>query len=522
MGRTRCALLLVLALSALVLWFHYLAAYQVDDAYIVYRYADNLAHGKGFVFNEGERVEGVTCFLWTLALVPFAALGLPLPIVGPILTALAGAAILLLLPGVSARLAGRAAVDGWDLATPFLLAAHPAFAYWSVGGLETVPYTLLLVLALRDLLREQERGRGRRSALWAGLATLMRPEAPLLAAALGLGRAIGGPQRENRDRVRDALAWCGLVSGFFLPFLAFRRLYFGEWLPNTYYAKTGGELLHTIMSGRDYTVRFLASLAPGFGSEAPSATAFGLLLLVLLLAVGLARPALRPAALLIYAQGIAVFIEGGDWMFLHRFWVPTLPFLALLMVGAARDLAGVSRRLRPALLGLGCLLVASGATAGVRQRDGANGLAVNAEGYRSAHHAIARYLKERGRPGDTVALMDVGIIGYESGLRVLDISGLTEPRVAKSPGGFLEKQYPAEPILAEAPRFFVLVNGYRMDERIAHHPDFLKRYRLVMMKNHRFNWTPPQSYYLYLFERRDANGGTAASAAGDTIAPAPH
>src|SRR2546425_4272837 len=198
-NRTRwCLALGVLAVCG---WFAYLAVYQVDDAYIVYRYARNLAHGEGFAFNPGERVEGVTCFLWTLALVPFAAAGLPLPLVAPILTALAGLGVVLLLPRVSARLSGRDRPDAWAAAGSALLASHPAFAYWSVGGLETVPYTLLVVLALHDQLREQARGAGRRSAIWLGLAALVRPEAPLIAAGVVLGRGWAGPRRGPGGRL---------------------------------------------------------------------------------------------------------------------------------------------------------------------------------------------------------------------------------------------------------------------------------------------------------------------------------
>src|SRR5262245_51389143 len=34
--------------------------HTVDDAYISYRYARNLARGIGLVYNEGERIEGYT------------------------------------------------------------------------------------------------------------------------------------------------------------------------------------------------------------------------------------------------------------------------------------------------------------------------------------------------------------------------------------------------------------------------------------------------------------------------------
>src|SRR6266850_6494270 len=37
-----------------------------DDAFISFRYADNFVHGRGLVWNEAERVEGYTNFLWTM------------------------------------------------------------------------------------------------------------------------------------------------------------------------------------------------------------------------------------------------------------------------------------------------------------------------------------------------------------------------------------------------------------------------------------------------------------------------
>src|SRR5262245_61339106 len=131
--RRRLALLCVPAALAVAGWFRWFAVYQVDDAFIVYRYAENLARGLGFVFNPGERVEGVTCFLWTVFLAPFAALGWPLPKVAPVLTGLCGVAIVLLVPYVSARLrtpGRRPAPDRWDFGAAALAAAHPTLAYW--------------------------------------------------------------------------------------------------------------------------------------------------------------------------------------------------------------------------------------------------------------------------------------------------------------------------------------------------------------------------------------------------------
>src|SRR5687768_17195064 len=42
--------------------------FTVDDSYISFRYARNWARGLGLVYNEGERIEGYTNFLWTIIL----------------------------------------------------------------------------------------------------------------------------------------------------------------------------------------------------------------------------------------------------------------------------------------------------------------------------------------------------------------------------------------------------------------------------------------------------------------------
>ena len=65
---------LILSAGAIrcVLAIHSAANGLFDDAYASLRYASNLAHGQGFVFNPGERVLGTTSPLHTLLL---AALG---------------------------------------------------------------------------------------------------------------------------------------------------------------------------------------------------------------------------------------------------------------------------------------------------------------------------------------------------------------------------------------------------------------------------------------------------------------
>ena len=487
--------LLIALLVAAASWMAWLAVYQVDDAFIVYRYARSLARGDGFVFNPGEHVEGVTCFLWTVALAPFAAAGLPLPRVAPVATAIAGLTCLVIVARRHAESEGRDRLALRDLLPPTLLAVTPAFAYWSVGGLETVPYALLLTLAARAHARERRGLGGWASAAWLGIAALVRPETPLVVAALAADRArTQGPVATAR--------WLGIVAAIVGPFLIFRRLYFGSWLPNTYYAKAGASLPVLIARGWGYLLDCMASTVPSFGSSGGVIALLGALTVGALVAFAWRRAALRTEAIVVLAVAAAIVLEGGDWMVLSRFWVPALPALAVIAGAALVRLSSRQRAGTAAAILIVAAVVASGVTTSVAARNGGRGLLVNALGYRHAHREVARYLNEHAAPGDTVALMDVGMIGWDADrLRLIDITGLTDHDIAHAPGDFLDKRFPVSDLLARDPRFIVLVPGFPADGRIFEDPEFTSRYRALFSVDHRFNWDPPSTYKLCVFER---------------------
>jgi hypothetical protein len=481
--------MLLAAAAGAMTW---LAVYQVDDAFIVYRYARNFAQGAGFVFNPGERVEGVTCFLWTVLLAPFAAIGLDLPRVAPVLTGVCGLATIALTARRHAEAEGRTSLAPRDLVPALLLASTPSFLYWSVGGLETVPFALLVMLTVRDHARM-------RSAIWLGLASLTRPETPVVVGALALDRLLRGTDRRALAR------WLAVVAALFVPFLLVRRLYFDAWLPNTYFAKTGAPLAVRATAGWSYLQEAAGSLVPAFGWKGWLVATLGLIVIAGLSVFALGSPRLRPEGLVVIALAAACVFEGGDWMVLHRFLVPALPPLAVLAGAALLRAAGGLRDRRWAASAVGLACVAHGILTAVEERNGGRGLRVQGEGYRHAHREIAAYLAEHGARGEAVALMDVGMIGwYAPQLVVIDITGLTDREVARAPGGFLNKRYPVERLLAREPRFFVLVPGFPADDRIHDDPAFQARYRLRFALNHRFNWEPPSQYNLHVFEKGPA------------------
>ena len=103
---TRLALILpaVVALLARVLT----GPHPIDDAYITFRYARNLAEGLGLVYNPGEWVLGTTAPLWAMLLGGGYRLGLTdLPWLATIVSAVCDAATVALLVSLCLRMGWR-------------------------------------------------------------------------------------------------------------------------------------------------------------------------------------------------------------------------------------------------------------------------------------------------------------------------------------------------------------------------------------------------------------------------------
>ena len=69
-------------------------SFLLDDAFISFRYARNLADGYGLVWNIGERVEGYTNFLWVCLMAAGIRLGIEPEIFSRILSIASGAGVL--------------------------------------------------------------------------------------------------------------------------------------------------------------------------------------------------------------------------------------------------------------------------------------------------------------------------------------------------------------------------------------------------------------------------------------------
>jgi hypothetical protein len=415
----RLSLLAVMALACLVALQQ---RFMLDDAFIALRYARNWVEGAGLVWNAGERVQGFTSPLWTVLLaLPLRAGVEPIVFidsVGPLLLlgTLAGTAAL-----ARRVFDSRAAA----LLATALAACNPSLLAFATGGLETqllaCLLTALFVLAAPALPLTVARGVG--LSLLSAACLLTRLDAALAVLAAWLLVLL----RERR-RPRAARAQLQLMAALKLPalalvggWLAFCFEYYGDVLPNTFYAKTGGSAW---LSGAGFLVVFMTSYVLW-----PSV--LGLLL---------AWPRVRRRAPAAYALALALGASyayiasvGGDFME-FRFCVPTLPLLFTLIAGMI--VRAVARPWLRAALVASVLGGAAHHALTFQSQDGiesvsalASHLDERAQNWIGVGRALASSLPPNSTV--TIALTAAGAIPYYSRLPAVDMLGLTDPWIAR-------------------------------------------------------------------------------------------
>jgi hypothetical protein len=376
-----------------------------DDMMISMRYGRNLAEGHGLVWNAGEHVEGYTNFLWTIVMAGAHFLPVPdhkmaLVIKGIGFTLLCGSFYLAL--KMLRELAPRS-----FLATPLLLIGMfmcVDIVHWSTWGFETSLMTFLDMLVLLRLMQ------GKQDLLCfvaLSLVPLVRGDGlHVFAANAFLALVLSERPLSTARRLSFAVIP-------FVAHIAFRRVYYGDWLPNTYYLKV--YLLDDVRHrGALYARGFLMTYAV-------------LLTLATGAALMIARRDKRALVYFVSLVGTLGYVvnTGGDMFGNFRFCAHLMP---IVFVFAASGVALLGRRTIPKLVWAGVFYLVSVPLLHPFDRL----VFLDGNGDPMEQIQVAMLMKKNAKPTSSVAVITAGILPYFNiGMRAIDILGKSDKQIAK-------------------------------------------------------------------------------------------
>jgi hypothetical protein len=417
------ALWLILLAGATIVLLGPLRAEQwvFDDSFIGLTYAKNLASGNGFTFN-GVRVLGTTAPLPVLA---YAALARLTGLDAARIASLVGLVSLVLSPIVWAAALHPTAFRALP---PSLLMAH--FALWAFSpyfltlfGHETLPAITLLGASVALIARHRWFPAG----VVGACAALCRAETALVvgAAAVALGLPLAGRSAAMK---RSAPPLGGLVSlgrvaagalVLIAPILLYELWSFGTVVSHSFSSKAAQTTLgnEPFLPG---SFRWLRDMYTSSGG-------------VMLSAIFLAAGALQVRHLPRAAGGALVGLVAWcslypilDLPFYHWFVVPLVLAAQLLISWGVTAL--LMRFARVAVARAGLLFLAAAivfASFGQLFQQARLRPYPNVVLYRE----VAHWLKSNARPDASVAYLEIGNLGYYSGLHVVDTLGIASAGV---------------------------------------------------------------------------------------------
>ena len=377
-----------------------------DDAWIYFRYADNLFGGCALAYNCADGpIEGFTSPLY-LALLALVA---PLGIEWPAASRAIGAACLTLTFGAVVLLCARIRAGGEDERDAILVPAAAVGVLMldeyvlvnAVTGLETALAAFVATWIFAAACREDMRGL--RTLLVLGV--LARPELALFALLLPIL-----PRTRNLGYLAPlAAAGCGM--------LVIRWWLFGDFLPNTFWVKAGGTARHFELG-----LRYVGECLLDFP-------------LVLASPLALLHRRLRSEVswiLAIAVAWLAFFLRsGGDFFDFSRLFFPLVPVLTVLAVSglfAAVDAVGGERKWRGLAVGHLAVLAALAILGALVWKTHAL-RAFDVHPKHARWEQVGVWLG-RHHPGARVATTPIGVIGYRSGAHIVDLAGLTSREIA--------------------------------------------------------------------------------------------
>jgi hypothetical protein len=323
-------------------------------------------------------------------------------------------------------------------------AASFQLTFFAVSGMETVIQAFLVLFLFYRLSEKPVFDYG--NSVLSMLIFLGRAEGFIIPAAviayLLFMRIKDGKHKQKGKPLFDKKEKLSLIifAVFVVLFLLSRLLYFGDIVPNTFYAKlpwATGSRVHWLFKGFDDIVLFF-SLNGG-----------PLLIIVLSFALFPKGKENRSVLPVLFFLAVYLFFQkwvGGDWMLGARFLIPVAPLAAAGMLIGLKTAADMLKERKAEIILTYAIIAASFLMAGknieyaVEFEQKKGGYPVNVMTSNGLPE-LGIWLKEHIPPDYLMRAYRIGAIGYYSGLRIIDDHGLTNKKVAKIKGsGTAEEQ----------------------------------------------------------------------------------
>ena len=418
----------------------------LDDAWIHYHFASNLAGGNGFVYNIGEPVSGSTSPFWVFLLAGAFFLSGEFLVTSKILSGLfflcSAAAVYLfaLQQGYQRRIA---------LLSALLTVMAGRFGWASLSGMEVTLFTFLSMVAVMKHCSDRRDGRKSLSAaVLFAVASLVRPEGYALFAFATIDNMLEIVYTRSRScvlRVRCVpLVQVFLYLIIIAPYLIFSYFATGHCLPQTYYAQNE---LFGLLKRLEYLKHYVASL----WDDHP--------LLFFFIPFGMGgyfRNALKRGAENSHADSLLVLFWTVGYPLLamliapnarhyHRYMMPLIPFYMVIAMGGFDRFLGLAgdfcNRLE-LVSPFGKQTVSSrygyiasyaaviGVSVFLSVAVWSHRFASDVENINSQQVAMGRWVKEHIPQENLIALSDIGAITcIAERKRIIDMVGLVNPEL---------------------------------------------------------------------------------------------
>jgi hypothetical protein len=496
--------------------------FVTDDAWITLRYARHLLAGEGLVWNlGGARVEGYSNFAFVLLAAGYGALGELDPAPLKVLCCAAVFATGYLQWAIARRFVGPL-----PALLPFAFWSLQRGVYWwAASGLETMVHVAVCcgaaLASLRGLGFERVElgpgeliGRARGSvrpralAVAGGLCVLdalLRPEGPLLAAAIGLAALASlvldrraAPERfDAPGHRRAALVFVMVFVPLMLAYAGWRLAYFGELVPNTVRCKTGhGDrfaLLEDYWSAASLSL-VLAAIWPLRSLDARVLLPWALAAVYGLALLG-ADPLIGHQLRHVLAVHALICVLAA---------VAALRLAAWVGAGLVEARAANARVVEVALVLL--VLAAAKPLGDLPERKDLHSEAKRYGARTRTRAALGEHLARELEPGELALVGDVGVAGFRGDAAILDSFCLNSRELARPPLRGDAKRQAAWILDEQRPQIIVVHTRSKQDlePRGAIYRELLKRdrFREGWREGRRFNSKYGAFHYL-VFHRRE-------------------